>query len=98
MLSWLPPHLYDNFHHYHASAPTTATMQSASDVVYVYLARQACRGADPREPDMEINDVIHVSADFLHQQKMAPDSPNGWLLGTNMRTRQEGYFPGEAGP
>ncbi|XP_050705431.1 uncharacterized protein LOC126990828 isoform X2 [Eriocheir sinensis] len=69
-------------------------MQSASDIMYVYMARQGCRGASPSEPGMEMNDVIHVSADYLHQQKMAPESPNGWLLGTNIRTRQEGYFPG----
>ncbi|XP_063874997.1 uncharacterized protein LOC135108168 isoform X1 [Scylla paramamosain] len=64
------------------------------DVVYVYTARQECRGASANEPGMEANDVIHVSAEFLQKQKMVPDCPNGWLLGTNMRTRQEGYFPG----
>ncbi|MPC20521.1 hypothetical protein E2C01_013469 [Portunus trituberculatus] len=61
--------------------------------VYVYTARQECRGASANEPGMEANDVIHVSAEFLQKQKMAPDSPNGWLYGTNMRTRQDGYFP-----
>ncbi|KAG0726996.1 hypothetical protein GWK47_035534 [Chionoecetes opilio] len=64
------------------------------DVVYVYTARQGCWGNGGSEPGMEAKDVIHVSAEYLQMQKMTPDCPNGWLLGTNMRTRQEGYFPG----
>lgn len=69
-------------------------MQAPKDMVYVYVARQSYRGSGNNDPSMEVNDVIHVSTDYLHRQNIIPDNPDGWLRGTNLRTGQEGYFPG----
>ncbi|XP_053627867.2 serine/threonine-protein kinase Wnk [Cherax quadricarinatus] len=69
-------------------------MQASSESVYVYMARQSYRGSGNNDPSMEVNDVIHVTAEFLHNQNIIPDNPDGWLFGINMRTGQEGYFPG----
>ncbi|XP_047487567.1 uncharacterized protein LOC125038207 [Penaeus chinensis] len=69
-------------------------MQSATENVFVYVARQSYKGTGKNDPSFEVNDVIHVTADFLHRQNINPESPDGWLLGKNVRTGQEGYFPG----
>lgn len=70
-------------------------MQAASDIVYVYVARQSYRGTGNEDPCMEVNDVIHVTSEFLQRQNVIPDNPDGWICGVNIRTGQEGFFPGE---
>lgn len=72
-------------------------MQNTSDMVYVYMARQGHRCAGPSVPTLEQSDMIYVSADVIHQRKLAPENPSGWVLGKNVYTNEEGYFPGEAG-
>ncbi|XP_042219309.1 phosphatidylinositol 3-kinase regulatory subunit alpha-like [Homarus americanus] len=69
-------------------------MQATSETVYIYVARQSYRGSGNNDPSMEVDDIIHVSSEFLHRQNINKDKPDGWLYGVNMRTGQEGYFPG----
>ncbi|XP_071543394.1 phosphatidylinositol 3-kinase regulatory subunit alpha isoform X4 [Panulirus ornatus] len=69
-------------------------MQASSDIVYIYVARQSYRGTGNDDPCMEVNDVIHVTSEFLQGQNVVPDNPDGWICGVNIRTGQEGYFPG----
>ncbi|KAK4287346.1 hypothetical protein Pmani_039581 [Petrolisthes manimaculis] len=69
-------------------------MPAGGDMVYVYVARQRYRSTKNNDPDMETNDVIHITADTLLRQNIAPDALDGWIAGVNVRTGQEGYFPG----
>ncbi|KAK7074976.1 hypothetical protein SK128_027412 [Halocaridina rubra] len=69
-------------------------MQAAVDIMYVYVARQSINGQGSEYPDMEANDIIHIPGDFLLRQKENFENPLGWLWGCNIRTGQEGYFPG----
>lgn len=70
-------------------------MPAGGDMVYVYVARQGYRSTGSNDPPMEPNDVIHITADTLLRQNIAPDALDGWISGVNVRTGQEGYFPGE---
>ena len=69
-------------------------MQSSADIVYVFVARQPSKAIGNEYPELELNDVVHVSAEFVHHQNVNLDNPDGWIYGGNLRTGQEGYFLG----
>ncbi|XP_068231846.1 uncharacterized protein [Palaemon carinicauda] len=69
-------------------------MQSSADIMYVYVARQACKPTGSDYPALEVNDVVHVTSEFIHRQNVNVENPDGWIYGANLRTGQEGYFRG----
>ncbi|XP_066986926.1 phosphatidylinositol 3-kinase regulatory subunit alpha isoform X4 [Macrobrachium rosenbergii] len=69
-------------------------MQSSADIMYVYVARQAFKATGNDYPVLEVNDVIHVTSEFIHRKNVNIENPDGWIYGANLRTGQEGYFRG----
>ncbi|XP_076036315.1 phosphatidylinositol 3-kinase regulatory subunit alpha isoform X2 [Oratosquilla oratoria] len=64
------------------------------NVVYIYVAKQGHHSMGDGELYFNVNDVIHVSSDVIRNASINPRIPEGWMYGVNLRTRQEGYFPG----
>ena len=63
--------------------------------VLVYVARERYKTTSESYPSFEVNDIIHVSAEYLQRQNISPEKPDGWIYGMNIRTGQEGFFHGE---
>ena len=59
----------------------------------MYSARQP-QSQQPNHPAMEVNDVIFLYADKIHQQNLKPENLGVWCWGKNSRTGHEGFFPG----
>ncbi|CAL4063243.1 unnamed protein product, partial [Meganyctiphanes norvegica] len=62
--------------------------------VYTYVAGRAYQAPGAGEVCLEINDVVQVPESSMIHHNLNPEKPDGWVFGMNLRTRQEGYYPG----
>ena len=57
--------------------------------IYEYRAVQPYRGKPPREPKLNVQDIIHVDSCDLPSTQLPPDTVQGY----NVTTGDHGFFP-----
>lgn len=49
---------------------------------------------DDSEISLEVGDILEVKKPFQFTLEGTEENPEGWILGRNQRTNENGYFPG----
>ncbi|CAM1320694.1 PIK3R3 (predicted) [Pycnogonum litorale] len=64
-----------------------------SEILY-YRSQYSYTKVEQTEISLNEDDVLEVKKPFLFVLEGTEENPEGWLLGTNQRTGEIGYFPG----
>lgn len=64
-----------------------------TEILY-YRSQYNYTKVEPIEISLHERDILEVRKPFQFTLEGTESSPEGWLLGTNQRTGETGYFPG----
>lgn len=62
--------------------------------IALYCSQYKYVKGDDSEISLEVGDILEVKKPFQFTLEGTEENPEGWILGRNQRTNENGYFPG----